>query len=167
MTEDKPLSLLINGNPPQEIIPELVEWWATLRKHDRHYKYAEVFQIESAAVEDSDVVFWAYKKIFTDKKKVSQHSLASPGTIQTFVDNKKAPQRMITSASTKTGSIKYIMEDAKGDPLRAPITGKLIEETLHSDNIRIYCCLPVSTVNGYRCSKGKDWHSITSLKSIL
>ena len=167
MTFDKPLTLLINGTPPQEIIPELIEKWLILRKDNRYYRYAEVFQIESAVVEDSDVVFWTYETIFKDKKNVLQRRLASPETIQIFVDNKEATQSMIISASTKTGIIKYILEDAKGDPLQAPVTGKLIEETLHSDNIRIYCCLPVSIANNYRYSKGKDWHSTTPLKTIL
>ena len=127
MTSDKPLSLLINGNPPQEIIPSLIEWWLTRRKNDWNYEYAEIFQRESADVEDQDDILWQNAKV--------------------FIGNEAAPQNYISLASSKTGIINYVAEDAEGNPMHDPLTEGPLKKTLHSDNIRIYCCLPVSIAN--------------------
>jgi len=145
MLPDKPLTLLIDSNPPPEIIPELVEWGLTLRKRDRDYRYAKVFQIESADVNNPDSsILWMH--------------------VTVFIDTKIAPQNFITSASTKEGIINYFAEDAKGDLLVDPVTRNPIEKTLHSDNIRIYCCLPVQIAKIY---EELDWHSETPLERIL
>lgn len=129
MIHNKPLTLLLNSNPPREIIPTLVEWWLTLRKTDRDYRYAEIFQIESVKVEDPNNLFWHYSSI--------------------FVDNKEPVQSMITFASTKIGIIEYYAEDAEGNPISNPKTGDPIQEIMHNPNILIYSCLPISTVETF------------------
>jgi hypothetical protein len=109
-----------------------------------HQQYAKAFQIVSVDVEEKDNTRWMH--------------------VMVFVGNKATSQKLITSASSKTGIIKYFTTDTNGHRVADPITTKPIERTLHSDNIRIYCILPVSVANSYIVP---DWSSETPLKTIL
>jgi hypothetical protein len=126
MVPNKPLTLLINNNPPQEIIPMLIEWWLTHQKRSKDCTYAEIFQIESVKVKDPDDLYWMDTSV--------------------FVNLNEATQSMIISASTKTGTIDYYVEDAEGNPVANAITRDPMQETMHSPNILIYRCLPLSTI---------------------
>jgi hypothetical protein len=168
MTSNNPPVLIWKCNlPPREIIPDLIEWWLSFRKYDKHYSHAEITQIESARVEDSSVVFSPFISPFMDNDEKSQDRLTSTWTVTVFVDNKKATQSMIISASSKTGMLRYVVEDAKGNLSIDPLTGEPREETIHNDNILIYCCLPIPSIWSSEKRNDADWNSETPLKTLL
>ena len=168
MTSNNPSILVLKCiSPPREIIPALVEWWLKLSKGDSHFRQAGISQIESAHIENSSVMFSPYVSALADREKAPQKQLTSPWTIAIFIDNKEPAQTMILSTSTKTGTIVYLAEDAKGNPIIDPETGDFQEETMHSGNILIYCCLPILTTKQHKKAIDAGWCSETPLESIL
>jgi hypothetical protein len=167
MAKDKTNFLSINGNPPQEIIPVLIEKWLSIRKWDRHYSSAEVSQIESIHVVDPARAFWTYDIVLAGKEKAPQRRLASPWTLLIFVNNQEQVQHTILSASTKTGSISYIEEKIKGNLLYDSFMAKRRGTAVHHKKVLIYQCLPLLSTCIYPESKDADWHSETALQTIL
>jgi hypothetical protein len=141
MDTNESLSLLIDTTPPEMIVPSLIEWWLIECKTDKAYRAAEMFQIESVAVEDPDDAFWCMSRV--------------------FIDNKEPTQSMIISASTKAGTIWYYPEDADGNPCVNPVTRDVAPAELNSQNILIYRCLPRSMVN--RAEK-EGWSSLLGMR---
>lgn len=118
--------LLMTCTPPRAITPILIEWWLELRKCYKDFADAEIFQIESANIEDAEDS-WHHSKVFTGDKTPS----------------------IITYANTKTETITYYEEDAEGNLIIDPITRDLIPITMHNPDILIYRCLPRSTIKDF------------------
>lgn len=135
MTSNNPPALIWKCDlPPRELIPDLIEWWLCLCAQSKANQYAGMLQIEAVTVTNED--------LFRYNTRV-------------FVLGEKTPS-MITSADTKTNILAFFKEDAEGNPIINPITNDCIQEIMHSPNILIYRCLPISTIDAIENSTTPD-----------
>lgn len=131
MSSNNPPALIWKCDlPPREIIPDLIEWWLRLCAQSKDNWYAGMLQIEEVTVSDEDP-FW--------------------GHTRAFLLGTKTPS-MITSANTKTNTLVFYKEDAEGNLIVNPITNECIPDILHSQDIVIYRCLPISTIDNIKNS---------------
>lgn len=133
MTEQP--ALILDGKPPRELLPLLVEWWLLLCSNRLIIEDAKIFQIEAVDINDKVNPF-----IYDTKA---------------FILGEKTPS-MIISANRKTKTLVCYAEDTEGDPIIDLTTNEPQQKTLHSESIFIYRCLPLSTINHFKESGMAD-----------